>query len=483
MLEKLTIAINSLTIDSLIAITLRNVTILLYLLQFVCTLLIVFYILFQTRVLRKIESGVSIRSIIKETGILIVVFGSLAILATTTGIRIFDTPESPIANVRNLAPFIAGVLGGPLAGIGAGLIGGLHRYFLPRGTETALPCMVATLSAGIIGGILFLIYKKKFLKPLHATLIIAIFEVYDMTLILFLSRTPYPGSVPIVMELFIPMFVANTFGVFIFTFMVNRALNYQNIKDVKDKIEIELKTAHEIQISMLPRIFPAFPDRNEFDIYAIMSPAKNVGGDFYDFFLIDKNRLCFIIGDVSDKGVPAALFMTIIKTLLKTEALRAIAPSEVLKRVNDILYPDNESCSFATVFCGYLNVKTGEIEYSNGGHLPPYVLSQGKNPEGARMDRNYIVGNMREASFTTQNMKLGVGDVLFLYTDGITEAENGEELMYTEKRLVVTLKNSHAHHNNAQDIVKRVLSEVKIFTGDAPQYDDMTIVALQFKGD
>ena len=213
-----------------------------------------------------------------------------------------------------------------------------------------------------------------------------------------------------------------------------------------------------------------------------MNPAKNVGGDFYDFFFIDKNRLCIIIGDVSDKGVPAALFMTIIKTLLKTEALRKDPPDMVLKRVNDILYPDNESCSFATVFCGFLNVKTGVMEFSNGGHIPPYLISGKSDVETVKVDRNFMVGNLKEATFTTQKIKLDKKDVLFLFTDGVTDAETEKGEMFTEKRVKETLVTGVAGKKTSCEIVKYMLNELKKFAGAAPQYDDTTIVSVRYLG-
>jgi sigma-B regulation protein RsbU (phosphoserine phosphatase) len=459
------------------------------LMQFVCVLLIMFYILFQAGILKKIRRTDSLKVTIKENVILILLFGPLSIAATYLGAPIDPgNLASPIANVRNLAPLIAGMLGGPIAGIGAGLIGGVHRFLYSlmtgKGAATGFPCMLVTIAAGAAGGVIFILFKKKFPRPLFAVAFGIVFEILDMVVVYYLGNYPYPkAAFHTVSNLFVPMLLANTFGLFIFTFMVNRALNYQNIKEVKDKIEGELQTAHEIQISMLPRLFPPFPDRKEFDIYAVMNPAKNVGGDFYDFFFIDKNRLCIIIGDVSDKGVPAALFMTIIKTLLKTEALRAAAPDVVLKRVNEILYPDNESCSFATVFCGYLNVKTGMMEYSNGGHTPPFLISKGSEIETVKVNRNYMVGNLKEATFTTQKIKLQKNDILFMYTDGVTDAETEKGEMFTDKRLKTTLEKVCKGKITSCEIVKMIIDELTLFAGTAPQYDDTTIVAVRFIGE
>ncbi len=470
-------------INNIISVVTNQFYIFINLMQFVCVLLIMFYILFQTGFLKKIEKNDSFRVAIKEEIILIVLFGILGIAATYLGVpTVPGSMSSPLANVRNLAPMIAGMLGGLWAGIGAGLIGGVYCYSQLTGIEssTALPYMIDTILAGLIGGLIFIFIKKKFPKPIFAALIIVIFEVIDMVIIYYLGRYTSPAEAwSTVSALFIPVGVADTFGMFIFSFMVNRALNYQNIKAAKDMIEGEMQAASRIQTSMLPRIFPPFPDRNEIDIFAVMNPAKNVGGDFYDFFFIDNNRLWFIIGDVSDKGVPAALFMTIIKTLLKTEALRGEEPATVLKRVNDILYPDNESCSFATVFCGILDVTSGEVEYSNGGHLPPIIVSDFKEIKTVKIDTNFMVGNIKEATFTTQKLKLFKNDMIFLYTDGVTETETENGKMFTGKGLRSSLTRCCTIDIPTSDIVKLILADLKEFRGTAPQYDDTTIMSIK----
>ena len=456
--------------------------ILIDLLQYVCVLLIIFYLLFQTGVLKKIEISGRQKTNIKEIALILLLFGFLAILASKSAFKVGDATAcgpgmEAKANVRDLPPLIAGLLGGPVAGIGAGLISGLYRLY--EGGVTAVPCSIATFLAGVSGGILFYITKKKFLRPLHAAIYAGSYEIFHLGLVLLITR-PFDCAFGLVKILFIPMVAANSFGLFLFAFMIRRAMNYQVIKEKKDKIEAELHTAHEIQINMLPRIFPPFPDRKEFDLYAYMKPAKEVGGDFYDFFFVDRNKICVVIGDVSDKGVPAALFMTIVKTLLKTEALRNKPLNEVLQRVNDILHPDNESGSFVTVFCAVLDTEAGEITFANGGHLAPVICCDG-SAEFVKIDTNYILGCLPEATFTQQKLGMKPGETLFLYTDGATEANNVQREMFTSSRLIGALKKSHARDKDMKSLVHDVVDEIAAFSGDAEQYDDITILALHYR--
>lgn len=247
----------------------------------------------------------------------------------------------------------------------------------------------------------------------------------------------------------------------------------------KERIESELKIAHEIQASMLPRIFPPFPDRKEFELFAMMEPAKEVGGDFFDFFMPSGNKLFFLIGDVSGKGVPAALFMMITKTLMKNEALQGLPPDEALRKVNEIVALDNDSSMFATVFCGVLDTDTGEVQFSNAGHNPPLVC-RGATNEYLKMDHGFVLGPMPGSAFTLQKMKLEPGETLFLYTDGVTEAMNPEKQLFSEKRLQSVL--AALGDMEVSGLIGAVREEVKSFAAGEPQSDDITMLAVRFKG-
>jgi sigma-B regulation protein RsbU (phosphoserine phosphatase) len=248
----------------------------------------------------------------------------------------------------------------------------------------------------------------------------------------------------------------------------------------KERIESELKIANEIQASMLPRIFPAFPNRSEFDIYAIMEPAKEIAGDFYDFFLVGKDRLCFVVGDVSGKGVPAALYMVIAKPVLKTQALQGLSPERVLANVNSILCPDNETCMFATVFCAVLDTKTGEVEYSNAGHNPPLLCRAGGEFEFMSPAEAPPLGVQPDAVYSLGRLRLEPRDVAFLYTDGVTEAMDPKDELFSDERLRDVLRGLKDSDMNR--MIGGIQAAVRAFARETPQYDDITMLAVRFNG-
>lgn len=249
----------------------------------------------------------------------------------------------------------------------------------------------------------------------------------------------------------------------------------------KERIESELKIAREIQMSIIPKIFPPFPDRPEFDIYAFIEPAKEVGGDLYDFFFIDDDHICFMIGDVSGKGVPASLFMAVTKTLFKANSGEGVRPDEILSRLNNELAQDNESCMFVTIFCGILNTKTGEVLHANAGHNPPLLLRQGKEAQYLDTSGSIAVGAMEGLSFKTEKFVLHPGECLFMYTDGVTEAANLEEDLFSEKRLRDDL--SALRKKPIKDIVSSLMQEIEDFSQEAPQADDITMMIIKYFGE
>jgi serine phosphatase RsbU (regulator of sigma subunit) len=247
----------------------------------------------------------------------------------------------------------------------------------------------------------------------------------------------------------------------------------------KERMEEALKLAHDIQMSMLPKIFPPFPERHEFDIFAAIAPAKEVGGDLYDFFFIDDDHLCFAIGDVSGKGVPASLFMAVTKTLFKATAGNGGAPGEILARLNAEICRDNESCMFVTFFCAILNIRTGQVDYSNGGHnLPYYLHHNGVSPLENLGGR--ALGLVEQSPYASGRMVLAPGEALLLYTDGVTEAMNPSETLYSDQRLEQFLG---ANRGSApRQIIGDLIGDVKQFAGGAPQSDDITVLALLYFG-
>ncbi|MDD2336926.1 MAG: SpoIIE family protein phosphatase [Geobacteraceae bacterium] len=248
----------------------------------------------------------------------------------------------------------------------------------------------------------------------------------------------------------------------------------------KERIESELSIAHDIQMGLLPKTFPPLPDRREFDLFALMEPAKEVGGDFYDFFLVDDTHLCFVIADVSGKGVPAALFMAMSMTLIKATARERISPDEILSRVNNELSRENDSCMFVTTFCGVLDTETGELSYANGGHNLPLHIKRRGGISWLPKSGGLVVGAMEGITYRCEQLLLEPGDSLFLYTDGVTEAMNTREEIFSDERLERNL--SAVQGRDLRENVERIMASIRAFCGEAPQSDDITIMMIHYKG-
>jgi len=240
----------------------------------------------------------------------------------------------------------------------------------------------------------------------------------------------------------------------------------------------ELDIATAIQTSILPKTFPPFPDRKEFDVYANMMTAKEVGGDLYDFFLIDKNRLGIIIGDVSGKGIAAALLMAVSKTLLKATALKGIPADNILTEVNNVLVEDSPSNMFVTVFYGVLDTRNGAFEYSNAGHNIPYLISSSGEVKLLEDVGGLILGVMKDVEYQSNVIMIKPGDRIFLYTDGVTEAMNKSNEEFTENRLLECLSGNLT--TTPKELVHHVINEVNSFSNGKEQSDDITCLALKY---
>ena len=245
-------------------------------------------------------------------------------------------------------------------------------------------------------------------------------------------------------------------------------------------VQRDLSIATRIQQSLLPSTFPPFPNHPEVDLYAEMLTAKEVGGDFYDYYFVDEDRLGFVIGDVSGKGIPAAIYMAVSRTLLKAIAHQVAHPGEVLRKLNTLLIPESEAATFVTMFYGVLNIRTGEVQFSNGGHNPPYLLRSSGGVEQLPLTGGFILGKIAQLEFDTAKVKLEPGDTLFLYTDGVTEAMDGEMNPYEEQRLEKFL--GMRNGSSIQELIKGSFVDLKFFANGAPQADDITILALRYQG-
>lgn len=251
----------------------------------------------------------------------------------------------------------------------------------------------------------------------------------------------------------------------------------QKVTAEKERIGAELNVAKNIQASMLPCIFPPFPNRSEFDIYATMNPAKEVGGDFYDFFLVDNRHLAVVIADVSGKGVPAALFMVIAKTLIKNHAQMGKEPAEVFTCANVQLCENNEQGMFVTAFMGVLDLDTYMFTFVNAGHNRPLIRRDHGDFEWLETKPGFVLAGMNTIKYHQDQIQLAPGDVFYTYTDGVTEAQNQEKELYSDPRLLAMANDTK--DMSVADMIHYIRSDVNCFVGEAEQFDDITMLAFK----
>ncbi len=254
--------------------------------------------------------------------------------------------------------------------------------------------------------------------------------------------------------------------------------NLTETTKAKERMESELKIARSIQMSFLPKHFPPFPEIKQFELFASLEPALEVGGDLFDFFLLDDGRLLFLVGDVSGKGVPAALFMAVTKTLIKGIAELESTPADILARVNRELLVENETMLFVTMFLGIFDYKTGELVYSNAGHNPPILLSPKRSAEWLALPKGLFLGIMEEAEYKNAYIQLEAEDTLVVYTDGVNEAENISQKFYSNARLLDTTNRMTGQ--SPQRICQELVASVHEFAENAPQADDITVLVLRY---
>ena len=256
----------------------------------------------------------------------------------------------------------------------------------------------------------------------------------------------------------------------------------QAIKEHEQLISFQqdLNIAARIQQSILPRTFPPFPHRKEIDLYAMMVPAKEVGGDFYDFFFLDDDRLAVVVGDVSGKGIPAAIFMALSRTVLKAIASRVENPGECLRQVNEMLIPESDTAMFVTIFYAVLDTRTGELTFSNGGHNPPYLVTASGDVTPFEYVGGPIIGKIPGLSFDSKTITLMPGDFIFMYSDGVTEAMDPSRNLFDDPRLIASLK--RGKDLQLTDLLQSVQSELKEFAATEPQSDDITMLSMRYLG-
>ena len=330
----------------------------------------------------------------------------------------------------------------------------------------------------------------------HVTSIVILEEVFLVvtsvltTILIFMSKNPFHQKAAVLTFVFLPLVEyvflggnfgeASQYGIVLMSLIVMYCVIF-NFKSSKlAATETELNMATEIQTSMLPLAFPAFPDRSEFDIYASMDPAKEVGGDFYDFFLIDDDHLATVIADVSGKGVPAALFMMSSKILLNDHATIGGSPAEILERVNKLVYANNKAHMFVTVWLGILEISTGKLTSASAGHEYPMINVNGKY-ELLKDKHGLAIGAMPNSKYKDTEISLNKGDSVFVYTDGVAEATNANNELFGTDRTLEALNAIQAGVSQ-KEILEGVRSAVDAFVKEAPQFDDLTMLGLKYFG-
>ena len=255
---------------------------------------------------------------------------------------------------------------------------------------------------------------------------------------------------------------------------------YEKQKIESSRIESELNLASNIQADMLPNIYPAFPERSEFDIYATMNPAKEVGGDFYDFFLVDDDHLCMVMADVSGKGVPAALFMMASKIILANNAMLGKSPAQILTEVNSAVCKNNREEMFVTVWLGILELSTGKLTSANAGHEYPVLKQADGNFELIKDKHGFVIGGIDGIKYKEYELIMKPGAKLFLYTDGVPEATNANNELFGTERMLSALNGSNSA--TPEELLKNVRTAVDNFVNGAEQFDDLTMLGLEYKG-
>ncbi|MCQ2153362.1 MAG: SpoIIE family protein phosphatase [Bacteroidales bacterium] len=243
--------------------------------------------------------------------------------------------------------------------------------------------------------------------------------------------------------------------------------------------ESELRIAANIQQEMIPSVFPAFPDHKELDIFAVLKPAKLVGGDIYDFF-ISNGKLFFCLGDVSGKSIPASIFMAMVKSLFRNVSHHRDDPGQIALEMNREIAPNNPNCMFCTFFVGVLDLSTGDLLFCNAGHNAPAAITASGEVKFIKVDVDTPIGAFEDSEYTTQHAEMNNRDILLLYTDGVTEAENDSKKLFGEKNLLNSLSSRADSAHNVKGIVEKVIEDVHAHAGEAEQSDDITMLAIQY---
>jgi sigma-B regulation protein RsbU (phosphoserine phosphatase) len=444
--------------------------------QMICVIIVFAYLFTRSRYFLEILEK---KPSLKTQVLLIIVFGLLSVYGTISGVSLYGA----VLNVRDLGPFIAGLCCGPWVGIGSGIIGGLYRC--AAGGPYMYTGLIAPILAGFIGGIMYLANKRDLVPTWVAVVLVALVESL-VSLIAMLVATPTSQFITIATVVAIPMIITNVVAVLIFSTIIQNLLDERKMKMEKEKLEFEmarknaeLQIAAEIQRNFLPE---TLPKTEGFDIAAKSLPAKEVGGDFFDVVPLEvipmsNTRTGVLIADVSGKGVPAALFMALSRIVVRVTAMWFKQPSEIISFANPIIANNSKTGMFVTLFYGTIDKESQTLTYVNAGHNPPLVLRKETGEIEELSLTGIAVGAMEDAEYEQQVVPLFVGDIIVLYTDGITEAVNDKDEMFEVPRLIEIIR--RMADSPSQEIVDAIISEVTAFSQTQPQFDDITLMVVK----
>jgi len=456
----------------------NNVTgILIDLAKITCLIVLISYLISRTRFFSELLDR---HNTFRIRLLLIACFGVLSIFGSLGAVEI--TPGAS-ANIRDLGPLIAGLFGGPLIGVGAGIIGGIYRYSM--GGFLAVPCSLAPVLAGLLGGLIFILRKRAYLNVWQVALTAIFVELIHMGLALAIGR-PFSDALGVVRHVVLPMTVANAIGASIFAYIfLNLTRESKNEKDKElysrelERKKFELESARQIQQSFMPESTPVL---KEFQIGAFSLPALEVGGDYYDFIHISEKKWGLVMGDVSGKGFPAALFMALSRTCVRANAMGDATASGSIIKANRIIAHDSSSGMFITLFYSVLDLASKKLHYVNAGHNPPIVMSgNGHSGNSGKIKmlqaKGIALGVLDDIVLEEMELDLAPDDVIVFYTDGVTEAINRQKEQFGENRLAdLIAKNNQL---SAPDLVDKIKNDIMEFTQGEPQFDDLTLFALK----
>ena len=404
------------------------------------------------------------------TGILGGVFG---IYGNISG---FDF-NGAVISVRDIGPMLAGFTGGPLGGLIAGLIAGIHR--LTMGGITAQACVVATCCIGLICGAVSLKWHKYLEKPYFALFMSVLMEVFHLCVVLVMVK-PFETALNIVNQIAMPFVTVNALGFMMMIAIITYTEKQRSLALEKSRLQSELEVANVIQHSLLPSVNEDYPGCKGLEVSAFMEAAKEVGGDFYDVFYVDPTHIAFVIGDVSGKGIPGALFMASSKIILQN-CIRDIPElSEAIKTANNALCARNEAEMFVTVWVGILDTVNGTLNFVNAGHNPP-VLIRNDQAEFLRQKSGFVLAGLENMKYKVHCIQLEKGDTVYMYTDGVTEAEDAKHNLFGEERLLKCFDN--AGRCSTAGITDSVKKSIDGFINGNSQFDDMTMLCFKWSID